>query len=702
MVKEFMSRFNHDLHISRSGTFYRFLLVTAAVALLVILLPYDGSGLYEYNVGKPWFNNTVIANEDFPLLKSDSVIKYEQQKAREAYKPVYEKDPNVSSLQTGNFAHQFNSAKGVTIPLSYRSYVISRLEAVYDAGVMSAADYDREVKEKRKSITISVKNSGSQQMLDQVFTPKTAYEFLITSTDSTRYQRSVLQKLDLANYVRTNLTYDKVRSESQLQALEQSVSRYNGIIQSGQEIVHRGQIVDEETALALRSLELHHNREKDTTSEIITQRLGQIMFMLIVVTCMFFYLRQFRPDYLCNFRTMVFIVMMVFCFPALTYVLQKTDIEPYIIPYCMLPIFLRVFTDSRTAFTLHIATILLSAIAVSRQFEFIFIEVSAGLVAIFSIKQMSSRSDFFQTVMLVTLSTLVCCLCFDLNNKSFFNSNTLNYDSYLLILGSGVLLMVSYLLLFPFERLFRFTSTVTMVELSNTNNEILRRLSEEAPGTFQHSMQVANLSSDVARKIGADSQLVRTGALYHDIGKVDSPVYFTENQSGQSPHDNLSYSHSAQIIISHVRKGLELAERYKLPPVIREFIATHHGTGKVRYFLTQQMNAHPNEEVDEHLFTYPGPNPHTVEQAILMMADSVEAASRSLTEHTDENVSQLVDRIVGYQVSEGFFNHCPITFEDISIAKQVMKDKLKIIYHTRISYPELNKEAKEETTETKS
>ncbi len=696
-----MSRFNHNLHVTRSGIFYRFLLVMAAITILVILIPHTGSGLYEYSVGKPWFDNTVIAREDFPLLKSDSALKFEQQKAREAYKPVYEMDPNVSGLQTGNFAQQFNT-KGVNLPYSYRTYVIDRLEEIYSAGVMSATDYDREVKEKRMAITISVKNSGTRKMLDQVFTPKTAYEYLITPTDSVNYQRNVLQKLNLTNFIRTNLTYDKFRSESQLQALERSVSRYSGTIQSGQEIVHRGQIVDEKTALILRSYEQHYNREQDTKAEIATQRLGQVMFMFIIVICMFFYLRQFRPDYLCNFRTMLFFVMMVFCFPAITYLVQKTGIEPYIVPYCMLPIFLRVFTDSRTAFIMHIASVLLSAVAVTHQFEFIFIEISAGLVAIFSTKQMSSRSELFQAVIFVTLSSLVCCLCFDLINKSFFNTNTLNHDSYMLILGNGVLLMISYLLLFPFERLFRFTSNVTMVELSNTNNEILRRLSEEAPGTFQHSLQVANLSSEVARKIGADSQLVRTGALYHDIGKLDNPFYFTENQNGKSPHDGMEYSKSAQIIIAHVRKGIALAEQYKLPPIIREFIATHHGTGKARYFLTQEKNANPDKPVDERIFTYPGPNPHTVEQAILMMADSVEAASRSIKEYTEENVSRLVERIVDFQVQEGFFNHCPITFEEISTAKQVMKEKLKIIYHTRISYPELIKKAKEESTPEKS
>ena len=292
--------------------------------------------------------------------------------------------------------------------------------------------------------------------------------------------------------------------------------------------------------------------------------------------------------------------------------------------------------------------------------------------------------------MLVTLASLCCHLCFELVRMSVFTGQEkYDVDTYIYIIMNGFLLLISYLLLFPFERLFRFTSSVTLVELSNTNNEVLRRLSEEAPGTFQHSMQVANLAAEVAVTLGAKSQLVRTGALYHDIGKLDAPVFFTENQSGVNPHDNLSYTKSAQIIISHVRKGLELAEKYKLPEVIRQFIATHHGQSKAKYFYIKYKQENPLLQVDENFFTYPGPNPSTIEQAILMMCDSVEAASRSLSEYTEENISTLVQRIIDSQVQEGYFNHCPITFQDIATTKQVLTEKLMTIYHTRVQYPTL-------------
>ncbi|MDY5632418.1 MAG: HDIG domain-containing protein [Bacteroidaceae bacterium] len=690
-----MSRFNHNIKLSASGIIYRFLTIAAALALLLLLLPYGHQSLYDYSKDKPWNGNTIIASEGFPLLKPDSIYQQEKERALENYKPVYEKDPNVGSQQTAAFIRQYNTTLTAIIPAAYRDYANRRLREVYNAGIMNVTDYDRESKEGRKTVTISVQNTGTTEELNKVFTPKTAYEYIVSQADTLRYRRAILQRMNLSAYLQANLTYDKFRSESQRDMLEKSVSRFSGTIQSGQEIVHRGQIVDEKTDLVLRSMETYHNKKEESKAEIYTQRLGQAIFMCIIVCSLFFYFRLFRADYLGNLRTMLFTIMMVFVFPALTYCLRRLNIEVYAIPYCMLPIFLRVFTDSRTAFITHVAAILLSAIAVTHQFEFIFMETVAGLVAIYSMKHMSSRSELFQTVIYVSLASLACWLCFDLINKSFFSTSGIDPDPYISIIANGILLMISYLLLIPFERLFRFTSNVTLVELSNTNNEILRRLSEEAPGTFQHSLQVANLASEVARKIGANTQLVRTAALYHDIGKLYNPAYFTENQSGMNPHDNISYIHSAQIIINHVNKGLEMAEAIKLPPILREFITAHHGTGKTRYFLTLQRNAHPNDTIDERPYTYPGPNPRTIEQAILMMSDAVEAASRSLVDYTEENVSMLVERIIDSQMEEGFFNHCPITFEDISEAKQVFKEKLKIIYHTRISYPELKQEVQE-------
>ena len=331
---------------------------------------------------------------------------------------------------------------------------------------------------------------------------------------------------------------------------------------------------------------------------------------------------------------------------------------------------------------------MICSITLRYPYEFILVQFAAGLTAIYSLKELSQRSQIFRTGFVVVLTYLAVFFAFELFTENDFSK--MNRSNYIYLAISGFLVLFAYPLLFMFEKVFGYTSNVTLIELSNTNNPLLRHLSELAPGTFQHSMQVSNLVFDAATDIGANGQLARTGALYHDIGKMENPAFFTENQGNASnPHKALSYEQSAQVVISHVTDGLKLAEKNNLPKVIRQFITTHHGAGKTKYFYISWKNEHPGEEPDPSWFNYPGPNPFTAEQAILMMADAVEAASRSLQEYTEESINQLVDKIIDAQVAEGYFNNCPITFQDIQTVKDVFKSKLKSMYHPRIKYPEL-------------
>lgn len=382
---------------------------------------------------------------------------------------------------------------------------------------------------------------------------------------------------------------------------------------------------------------------------------------------------------------------MIVIYPILVSLMMKHSIlSVYILPFAMVPIFIRVFFDSRTAFITHTTMILICAVAVKYQYEFIIVQLVAGLVAIYSLRELSKRSQIFLTALLVTVASAVSYLALQLIQSN--NISSLDHTMYFHFAVNGFFLLFAYPLMLVIEKTFGFISTVTLFELSNTNNPLLRKLSEEAPGTFQHSITVGNLASEIANKIGAKSQLVRTGALYHDIGKMEHPVFFTENQSGINPHTRLDAKSSARIIISHVTNGLKIAEQYNLPRVIKDFIATHHGTGLTKYFYITYKNEHPNEDVDPQPFTYPGPNPFTREQAILMMSDAVEAASRSLKEYTEESIARLVNKIIDDQVANGFFEDCPITFRDIKTAKLVLIERLKAMYHTRIQYPELKKE----------
>jgi putative nucleotidyltransferase with HDIG domain len=408
------------------------------------------------------------------------------------------------------------------------------------------------------------------------------------------------------------------------------------------------------------------------------------------MVCFTLYLSLYRKDYFQKPRSLTMLYAFIVIFALLTALfVRNTFIHVYILPYAMVPIFIRVFMDSRTAFMTHIIMILICSIMLQHPFEFVIVETVAGLVAINSLRELSQRAQLFKSAIIITLAAMAVNLAFDWTRA--VELAIIDYSDYNYLIVNGILLLFAYPLLYLIEKAFGFTSDITLIELSNTNSPLLRRMSEVAPGTFNHSIQVANLAGEIANKIDADSQLVRTGALYHDIGKLANPIYFTENQSGIDPHEMLTDIESAQYIISHVTEGLKMADKYNLPKVIRDFIATHHGQGKAKFFYIRYKNEHPDDPVDELLFTYPGPNPFTREQACLMMADSVEAASRSLADYTEQSIRELVERIVDSQVAEGYFRECPITFRDIQYAKTVLIEKLKTVYHTRISYPTENK-----------
>ena len=548
-----------------------------------------------------------------------------------------------------------------------------------------------------RSVRVYSDNEASSRPVARLLTQKAAYDYLLADADSMGYSRLKLQKLSLNQYLEPNLSYDEAKSDAEWKDLVDGLSMSSGWVQSGQSIIDRGGIVDEHTYQILKSFEHAQGKHRIAVKENRQLILGQVLYVMVVCTCLLLYFNLFRRDYVDSIRSVTLLLTMLLLFPLLTsFLMSHTVLSVYLIPYAMLPVFIRVFMDSRTAFITHVAAVLLCAMSLHDPFKFIATQLVAGLVAIYSLRELSKRSQIIRTAIFVTAASLTVYLSIDLmHGRTFLESESLTHiewDIYKHIILGGVLLLFSYPLMYFLEKIFGFTSNVTLVELSNINSDLMRQLSEVAPGTFQHSMQVANLAAEVALKIGAKSQLVRTGALYHDIGKIQNPAFFTENQAGTvNPHDKLDNRQSAQIIIKHISDGEQLAERHRLPRVIRDFIPTHHGCGLVKYFYISYQNAHPEEKVDPVPFSYPGPNPSTAEQAILMMADAVEASARSLKEYNEETIGALVDRIIDGQMADGFFLNCPITFQDIKLAKDVFKEKLKIIYHTRISYPELKK-----------
>ena len=663
-------------------------LVCITVAIIVWFLPRNEGRMYRYDVGKPWMYGSVIAKFDFPIYKTDEAIKHEKDSLLKHFQPYYSLNPLIEKKQVERFLHDYE--QGINgLPKEYVGIVARQMQEIYQMGIINTNEYNNIFKDSTSMIRfVSGKNAKSLKV-SSFYSTIAAYEHIFAN-EKLAAQRAILSRCNLNNYIEANIVYDKEKSDAEKNDLLSSIPLASGMVMSGQKIIDRGEIVNDYTCRVLNSFDKEMKRRSSTQDEIMTTFIGQILFVLILVMMFTSYLTLFRKDYFEKPRSLTMLYTMITLFPILVSMMMKHNFfSVYIIPFAMAAIFVRVFMDSRTAFITHVTMILICAAAVKYQYEFIIVQLASGLVAIYSLRELSKRSQIFITAILVTISSCIVYLALQLmQDNQVFNIDPSMYTYFII---NGIFLLLSYPMMYLIEKMFGFISNVTLFELSNTNKGLLRNLSEIAPGTFQHSITVGNLAAEIANRIHANSLLVRTGALYHDIGKMTNPVFFTENQAGVNPHDQLSDLESAQIIISHVTEGLKLAEKFNLPGLIKDFISTHHGTGLTKYFYINYCNEHPDEQVDKEMFQYPGPNPFTREQAILMMADTVEAASRSLNEYTEESISTLTNKLIDSQVAGGFFRECPITFRDIALAKSVLIERLKSIYHTRISYPHLNK-----------
>ena len=660
------------------------------VSIISYFMPKEGKFNYEFDINTPWKYGLLQASFDFAVTKSDEQVQKEQDSILAFYQPYFLVDKNVEKNMLTKLREDYNRNMKFTLPSSdYLRYIERTLKRIYERGVLSVQDAQLLAEDSIQHIRLVDKNVATNQEVNELFTVKGAYEYLLNA-DTLHYNKRVLQTCNLDNYLTSNVTYDLEKSEAALQELLSRVVWGKGLVQTGQKIIDRGEIINEDTYDILRSLRQEWEKRSESVQEIRMTFMGQALLVSILILCFMIYLELFRKEYYGRKRSVLLLFALIVFFPvALSIMVEQNMSNVYIVPLAMIPIIIGIFLDSRTAFMAHTVIILICSIFLRYPHEFIILQMAAGMTAIYSLRELSQRSQLLRTALIVVICYALLHFGFDLIQEN--DLTKLNTRMYMYFIINGILLLFTYPLLFILEKTFGFTSNVTLVELSNINTKLLREMSEVAPGTFQHSLQMANLAAEAANKIGANSQLVRTGALYHDIGKMLNPAFFTENQSGVNPHKSLSYEQSAQVIISHITDGIKLAEKHQLPKVIKDFIRTHHGKGVAKYFYISYKNEHPDEEVDIEKFSYPGPNPFTKEQAILMMADAVEAASRSLPEYTEESISTLIDRIVDGQVSEGYFKECPITFKDIALVKALFKEKLKTVYHTRITYPELKK-----------
>ena len=655
--------------------------------IIIWFLPRNEAKQYAYEIGEPWHYGTLIAKFDFPVYKTDETVQRERDSLLHSFQPYYNYDNSVESVQTAKLRVEL--AKAGTLPPGFAQALIEKLHQLYQTGIMGTPQYNSFNNDTTSQIRVVFGKDAESRKVSLIYSTMTAYELLLDDSYLSK-ERLLMQRLNMNDYIMPNLILDRNRTETARNDLLSGITPASGMVMAGQKIIGQGDMVDDYNYRVLNSMEKEIDRRQAGKSQITRHFVGNIIYVIAFMLLFTLYLTLFRRDYFSKPRCVAMLYTFIALFPLCVSLMMEHSyfsFSVYVLPFAMGPIFVRIFLDSRTAFVTHLITVLISACALRYQFDFIIIQTIAGLIAIYSLREVSTRSQIFRTALWVFVAT--CAMYFALKLMESNGDMRFGRSMYYHFLINGVLLLLAYPLMFVVEKTLGFVSVLTLIELSDTNKGLLRKLSEIAPGTFQHSITVGNLASEIANKIGAKATLARTGALYHDIGKIKNPAFFTENQQGgMNPHDNLTEKESARIIIAHVTDGVKLAEEYDLPVVIRDFILTHHGCGMSKYFYIKYQNEHPNEVVDKSPFTYPGPNPSTREQAILMMADSCEAASHSLKEYTEESIAKLVNQLVDQQVKDGLFSECKITFYDIAVAKQVLIERLKAIYHTRIKYPE--------------
>lgn len=657
-------------------------IIIFTTAVIVYFLPRTSGFNYSYELNQPWHYGTMISTQKFNIQMSDSTLELKHDSIARSFMPYFNRNTDTENIVR-------NRLEALECGHHMKQHIIEMFDSVYQHGVMGRADYDSLKAVGTTHIRIIQDNHASVVPIEQVITLHEAYRFIVHH-DEQAYPASEISRLNINAILTENLQYEPMKSGEELRGEYNAVTSDMGFVRVNEKIVDRGELVTEEIYQKLKSYEAVLKKQQNDSETSAMLIWGQVAIVAFIISMMIAYLSVFRPDYLENKRCAILLFSLVTLFSVIaSWMVTRHILHVFILPCCMAPIIIRVFMDSRTALTFHVCMVLVISLALTNQYEFIIFQIITGFMVILNLRELNQRSQIIHTAIIATVTYCAVYTAYEFAAGAVVSDLDRRIFIYFCI--NGLLLLFTYPLFWVMEKVFGFISDVTLIELSNINNPLLQKMSEEAPGTFQHSMQVANLASEVAKRIGANPQLVRTGALYHDIGKLERPVFFTENQAGSNPHKYLSPTKSAEVIISHVTNGLALAEKNNLPEQIKGFIRTHHGLGKTKYFLITYKNEHPDEEVDESKFQYPGPNPQTKEQAILMMADAVEAASRSLKEYTEEAISNMVETIVDGQVKEGFLKECPITFKDITDAKEIFKERLKTIYHTRISYPELNK-----------
>ncbi len=691
-----MSKFREKLKNYTLIFYWVFMFLVTAV-MIFLILPGEPTFKYEYQKGFPWRHDNLVAPFDFAILKSTQEIDEEKAEQLKAVIPYFKYDTTVYKksiikLNT-DLSNILDSSEIVKTDIV--NTIKINLKQIYESGILQrSVEAFPELTGKteiKKRVGISVKTIG----VDKIFSEKSAYNTfneLFQLLNAENPNENWLLNISPKKYIVANLAFDEITTQKDIDEVVEKISATRGMVQIGERIILEGEIVNNEKFQMLQSLKASFEKERGEGINRYMVSIGKGLLIFILLGLIFAFLYIYRLDILSQFSKLTFLMLFMVSMIMLSgFINTFPNLHIYLVPLVIFPIIVRTFFDSRTAIFMLVITTLLIGFYAPNNYEYILLQVSAGIVAVFSLNKMHRRSHLILATLwvLLTYTFVYAALNF------IYEGSILSFDYEMLkwFVMSSVLILLVYPLVYIFEKLFGFISDVTLIEISDSNQPLLRKLAEEAPGTFQHSMQIANLAEEVILKIGGNPFLVRAGALYHDIGKIGRPNFFIENQAfGMNPHDKMSYLKSAEVIIDHVVNGVKMAQKYKLPAPIIEFISTHHGTTKAKYFYIKYKQENPGKKIDESSFIYPGPLPKSKEAAVVMLVDGIEAASRSLPEKTYDILKELINNMVDQKIKDKQLDNSELTFNDINVIKETLLNKLITIYHIRIEYPKEEKE----------
>lgn len=676
-----------------SRTFYWFLVFLVTAGLLFLILPGEQRFRYEYQKGTPWNHENLVAPFDFAIQKTAEEIDQDRQEQLKGIIPYFTYDTLVGDQKIQLLENDWNTLipEATNETNEALSFLKETLATFYSVGILPRSADTYEELAGKDELQKRIGNRVSRIPIEGVYSEKTTYNLLNETLDKLseafpELSEELLQ-LQPENYIISNLTYDSITTQKERDESLKKVSTTRGLVQAGERIILQGEIVNDERFQVLESLKASYESERGEGINRYMVYFGKGTLVLMFSILLFTFLYIYRIDILDQFSKLSFLLLFFVSMILLAMFINSFPrLHIYMVPFAIFPIVIHTFFDSRTAiFTLIIAS-LITGFYAPNNYEFVLLQVTAGVVAVFSLNKMHRRGHLIMAVLWVLLTYVIIYLALELIFEGTLN--TINYKMLQWFGLSSILIVFVFPLVFIFEKLFGFVSDVTLIELSDTNQPLLRKMAEEAPGSFQHSLQIANLSEEIILKIGGNPFLVRAGALYHDVGKIARPEFFIENQAvGINPHDRLNNQKSAEVIIDHVRNGIKLAKKHNLPEALIEFIATHHGTTKAQYFYLKHQEENPQEKVDESMFIYPGPLPRSKEAAVIMIIDGIEAASRSLKEKNLETIREVVNKMIDQKIRDGQLEDSALTFRDIKIIKETLLEKLLNLYHVRIEYP---------------